>query len=98
MFEAIETENEKIYMIKEPDIFPHIRLFEEHIEIFIKNDHRDLVFDMTHLEGVDSMFLSSIVRFRTKLSMGGRLLRIVNYNEYILKCFQLLHLDGHLLG
>lgn len=98
MFDTIETENEKIYLIREPDIFPHIKSFEEHIETFIKNDHRNLVFDMTHLEGVDSMFLSSIVRFRTKLSMGGRILRIVNYNEYILKCFQLLHLDGHLLG
>jgi len=98
MFETIETEIEKIYLIREPDIFPHIRHFEEHIEIFIKNDHRDLVFDMTHLEGVDSMFLSAIVRFRTKLSMGGRILRIINYNEYILKCFQLLHLDDHLLG
>ena len=98
MFDILETENEIIYMIKENDIFPHIRIFEEHIDSFIKNDHRDLVFDMTHLEGVDSMFLSAIVRFRTKLSMGGRILRIVNYNEYILKCFQLLHLDGHLLG
>jgi len=97
MFEIIETENEMIYLINEIDI-SRIKLLEENIEVFIKNDHRDLVLDMRNLESVDSMFLSSIVRFRTKLSLGGRLLRIVNYNEHILKCFQLLHLDGHLLG
>ncbi len=97
MFDTIDNENEKIYLIKEFDIFPHIRAFEEHIEAFIKNDHRNLVFDMSYLEGVDSMFLSTIVKFKMKLSLGGRLLRIVNYNEHVLKCFQLLHLDGHLL-
>jgi len=98
MFEVIETENEKIYVVKESDIIEHIKLFEEHVEIFIKNDHRNLVFDMMHLDVVDSMFLSAIVRFRTRLSLGGRFIRIVNYNEHVLKCFQLLHLDGHLLG
>ena len=98
MFDAIENENEKIYQIKESDIFPYIKLFEEHIDVFIKNDHRDLVFDMKNLESVDSLFLSTIVRFRTKLSLGGRNLRVINYNEHILKCFQLLHLDGYLLG
>lgn len=98
MFDTIDNENEKIYLIREFDIFPHIRAFEEHIEAFIKNDHRNLVFDMRHLDGVDSMFLSTILRFKTKLSIGGRILRVVNYNEHILKSFKLLHLDGHLLG
>ena len=97
MFDTIDNENEKIYLIKEFDIFPHLRLFEEHIEAFIRNDHRDLIFDMRHLDGIDSMFLSAIVKFNIKLSLGGRILRIVNYNEHIFKCFQLLHLDSHLL-
>ncbi|HNX24448.1 MAG TPA: STAS domain-containing protein [Spirochaetota bacterium] len=98
MFDTIDNENEKIYLLKELDLFPHTRLFEEHVEAFIKNDHRDLIFDMRNLEVVDSMFLSSIVRFKMRLSLDGRMLRIINYNEHILKCFQLLHLDGHLLG
>lgn len=98
MFDTIDNENEKIYLIKEFDIFPHLRLFEEHIEAFIKNDHRNLIFDMRHLDSIDSMFLSAIVRFKIKLSLGGRILQIVNYNEHIFKCFQLLHLDNHLLG
>lgn len=98
MFETIDNESEKIYLLKEFDILQHIRLLEENVEIFIKNDHRDLVFDMRHLEGVDSMFLSTMLRFRIKLTLGGRLLRVINYNENILKCFQLLNMEGHLLG
>jgi len=98
MFDTIDNENEKIYLIKEFDIFPHLRLFEEHIEAFIRNDNRNLIFDMRHLDGIDSMFLSAIVRFKIKLSLGGRILLIVNYNEHIFKCFQLLHLDSYLLG
>jgi anti-anti-sigma regulatory factor len=98
MFDIIETETEVIYLIKEFDIFQHMKLLEENVDTVIKNDHRDIVFDMRNLENVDSMFLSAIVRFRTKLSLGGRILRIINYNDHILKCFQLLHLDGHLLG
>ncbi len=97
MFETIETEDERIYVIKELDIFPHIKLLEEHVEVFIRNDHRNLVFDMRNLDAVDSMFLSAIVRFKTRLSIGGRSFLIKNYNNHILKCFQLLHLDGHML-
>jgi len=97
MFETIDGETEKIYLIRESDIFQHIRLFEEHVEIFINNDHRDLIFDLKHLKGVDSMFISTILRFRVKLLLGGRFLRVINYNDYILKCFQLLNLEGHLL-
>ncbi len=98
MFETIENESEKIYVLKEFDIFQHIRLFEEDVEIFIKNDHRDIVFDMRNLEGVDSMFLSIMLRFRIKMNLGGRLLRVINYNENILKCFQLLNMDDQLSG
>jgi len=97
MFEVIDNKDEKIYLIKEFEIFPHVKLFEEHVEAFIKNDHRNLVFDMKELEGVDSMFISTIVRFRTRLSLDGRTLRLINYNTHIYKCLQLLHLDGHLL-
>ncbi len=98
MFDTIENNRERIYLLKEFDIFNHIRLLEEHVEVFIKNDHRDLVFDMIDLGGVDSMFLSTLLRFRVKLNIGGRFLRIINYNEQILKCFQRLDLDEHLLN
>jgi anti-anti-sigma regulatory factor len=97
MFNIIENENEKIYLIKDSDIYNNIRLFELEIETFIKNDNRNLVFDMVHLGSVDSMFLSAILRFRTKLSLGGRNLLMTNYNEHIRRCVRLLNLEDHLL-
>ena len=98
MFDITENENEKIYRLNEPDILKNIRLFEEEIENFIKNDNRNLVLDMSLLGQIDSMFLSVILKFRTKLSLGGRTITIINYSEHVYKCFQLLHLDDYLLG
>ncbi len=98
MFEIIENENEKIYQVKEFDMLRNIRFFENEIEHFIKNDHRNLVLDLKQLETIDSMFLSIILKFRTKLSIDGRNVTLINYNEHVYKCIQLLHLEGYLLG
>lgn len=98
MFDIIENENEKIYRIKEGDILKNIRLFENEIDNFIKNDHRNLVLDLSMLDNIDSMFLSTILRFRTRLSIGGRNVTLINYNEHVYKCVKLLHLEGYLFG
>lgn len=98
MFNIKNTENERIYFLKETDVFFHIKYLEENIENFINNDHRNLILDMKELESIDSTFLSVVVKFRTGLASKGRLLRIINYNEQVLKYFQLLNLENHLIG
>jgi len=97
MFKIKNTDNERIYYLSETDVFFHIKYFEENVENFINNDHRNLILDMNDLESIDSTFLSVVVKIRTGLTTRGRSLQIINYNEQILKYFQLLNLESHLL-
>jgi anti-anti-sigma factor len=97
MFKIKNTDKERIYYLNEMDVFFHIKYFEENVESFINNDHRNLVLDMNDLESIDSTFLSVVVKFRTELYARGRTLHVTNYNDQILKYFQLLNLEGHLL-
>ena len=97
MFDIIKHENEIIYMLKDSDIFHNISILEEHIEDFINKEDRNLVFDMSCLDMVDSKFISVCLNYRNKLSLSGRVLRIINYNGYIFNCFQLLNLTDNLL-
>lgn len=97
MFEVIDSSGERVYVPKE-DISQYINIFESSINDFIKNDSRDVIVDLKSLQFIDSLTLAALIRFRRKLSLEGRSLKVVNYNDNILRVIELSGLDEFLLG
>lgn len=97
MFEVIESINDRIYMPKE-DVSQYLNILESSINDFIKNDSRDLTVDLKSLQVIDSLTLAAFIRFKRKLSLEGRDLKLVNYNDNVLRVIELSGLDDFLLG
>jgi anti-anti-sigma factor len=97
MFEIIDTENERIFVLQKASDSFQINLLEEKINDFIKNDRRDLLLDMKELNLLDSSSLAAFIRFKRKLKATGRGMKLVNYNESILRVIELSGLDDFLL-
>lgn len=97
MFEVIESANDRTYVPKE-NISQYLSIFESSINEFIKSDSRDIVVDLKSLQFIDSLTLAALIRFRRKLSLEGRSLKVINYNDNILRVIELSGLDDFLLG
>jgi len=97
MFEIIDSENERIFVFQKSSDSFQINLLEEKINDFIKSDTRDLILDLKELNLLDSSSLAAFIRFKRKLKATGRLMKLVNYNESILRVIELSGLDDFLL-
>ena len=97
MFEIIDSENERIFVLQKASDSFQINLLEEKINDFIKNDGRDLVLDLKELNLLDSSSLAAFIRFKRKLKATGRGMKLANYNESILRVIELSGLDDFLL-
>ena len=97
MFEIIDSENEKTFKLHRPSDSFQINLLEEKINDFIKNDDRDLVLDLKGLDLLDSSSLAAFIRFKRKLKATGRAMKLINYNESILRVIELSGLEDFLL-
>jgi len=97
MFEIIDSENDKTFKLHKTSDSFQINLLEEKINDFIKNDERDLVLDLTGLDLLDSSSLAAFIRFKRKLKATGRTMKLINYNESILRVIELSGLEDFLL-
>ncbi len=97
MFEITDSENERIFKLHRSSDSFQINLLEEKINDFIKNDNRDLVLDLKELDLLDSSSLAAFIRFKRKLKATGRAMKLVNYNESILRVIELSGLEDFLL-
>lgn len=97
MFEILDTENDRIFILHKTSDSFQINLLEEKINEFIKNDERDLVLDLKGLNLLDSSSLAAFIRFKRKLKATGRIMKLINYNESILRVIELSGLDDFLL-
>jgi len=97
MFEILDTENDRTFILQKSSDSFQINLLEEKINEFIKNDGRDLVLDLKGLNLLDSSSLAAFIRFKRKLKATGRIMKLINYNESILRVIELSGLDDFLL-
>jgi anti-anti-sigma factor len=97
MFEIIDSESERIFVLQKASDSFQINLLEEKINDFIKSDTRDLILDLKDLNLLDSSSLAAFIRFKRKLKATGRVMKLVNYNESILRVIELSGLDDFLL-
>ncbi len=98
MFEIKDSDNERLIIIKKKGDSSQINLLEQKVNDFIKSDGRDLVLDLNELGMLDSTSLAAFIRFKRNLKAAGRDMKLVNYNESILRVIELAGLDDFLLG
>lgn len=97
MFEIIDNDNERIFIFPKSQEGLQLNLLEEKINDFIKNDRRDVILDLKNLALLDSSSLAAFIRMKRKIKADGRDMKIINYNESILRVIELSGLDEFLL-
>jgi len=87
-----------IVITMEPDLIPErIRLLEEKFDNIAHYQEKNVTLDMTGITGLDSLLLSVLIRFRSRLSISGRSLRLVNCNERIIDSIRRAALEDYFL-
>ena len=79
------------------DLEGKINLFEEKLEHIVRFEHKNIFFDMKNINFLDSSILAILIRLRTSLATEGRSVKLVNYNERIIKYIRLAGLEEYLL-
>lgn len=97
MFEITDSDNDRTILIKKMGDSSQINILEQKVNDFIKNDGRDLVLDLKELNLLDSSSLAAFIRFKRNLKATGRDMKLVNYNESILRVIELAGLEDFLL-
>jgi len=97
MFEIVDSNNERIFILEKSYEGIPLNLLEEKINDFIKNDNRDMVLDLKNLNLLDSSSLAAFIRMKRKIKADGRDMKLINYNESILRVIELSGLDDFLL-
>lgn len=95
MFEIVDNEDSRIYILKSDEILNNLRYFEDNIDRFIKTDRRDLVIDMRNISSLNSLFLSSLIRIKTALFVEKRIIRLLNYNENVYRALEVAGLESY---
>lgn len=74
-----------------------IRLLEEKFESILNCQEKNVTLDMSGVSHLDSLLLSVLIRFRSKLYVCGRSLRLVNCNERIIDIIRRSALEDYFL-
>ncbi len=93
MFEVIECASERIYILKCSNIGPDLKLFEEHVDAFIKSDFRDMIIDLNAQESICSLLLAILIRTKRGLAVNKRELLIRNCSPHMYRCIELAGLE-----
>lgn len=96
MFEVIDNETERIFIVKNDEL-QFMNILEERILDFVKKDERDVILDLQHLFLFDSVALAVLIRIKRKLVAMDRSFKLINYNQTILRVIELSGLDDFLL-
>jgi len=97
MYNQTGSDGKNIFVVeKTNDIFQK-SIIEKKINEFIKDVEDELVLDLKELNTLDSATLASFIRFKRKLAETGRSMRLINYNENILRVIELSGLEEFLL-
>jgi hypothetical protein len=95
MFDIIDDEYERIYILKFKDYSPELHTLEQSVDNFIRFDHRHLVLDMKEQEIINSLLLAFFVRIRSRLLSEQRDLRLINCSLFMYKSFEMAGLASY---
>ena len=98
MFNTINSDGNNVFVMEKTDDIFQKGIIEKKIDEFIKTVENELILDLKELSTLDSMTLAAFIRFKRKLAETNRTMKLVNYNENILRIIELSGLGEFLLG
>ncbi len=75
----------------------HIGDIEKEIYRVLKDNDKDVIFDMKEVSKIDSMSLATIIRIKNKLAESGKNLHLTNTGEGVIRIIDLAGLNEYLL-
>lgn len=97
MPEVDNSGDDIVLTLESSDLKGKINLFEEKLERVVRFEHKNILLDMKNVNFLDSSILAILIRLRTSLAAEGRTLRLINYNERIIRYIRLAGLEEYLL-
>lgn len=96
--DIIDTAHDRKYIIKDELVSSKVMRLEEELNEFIRDDDRDITIDLVNITKIDSMSIAVIIRVKNKLSDQGRVLKLINPSDGVVRVLELAGLDSYLFG
>lgn len=93
----IDSGDDIIVIVDSALIPERIHLLEEKFDGIVNYHEKNVTLDMNSVSHLDSILLSVLIRFRSRLSMYGRTLRLINCNEKIINNIKHAALEDYFL-
>ena len=94
---TIDSDSNNIFVMERTDDIFQKSILEKKVDEFIKNVKYELILDLKELDTLDSMTLAAFIRFKRKLAETNRTMKLINYNENILRVIELARLEEFFL-
>ncbi len=96
-YDIQDTDNERIYVIRNDLLSSSISQLENDLNEFISGNDRDIVLDLKNISKIDSVSIATIIRLKKRITEKGGTLSLINPNESVLRVLELSGLDSFLL-
>jgi len=91
--------DEDIVIELDPELIQvKIHLLEEKFDDIVRFQEKNVLIDMGNISFLDSLLLSVLIRFRSRLYVTGRTLQLINCNERIVDSIRRAALEDYLLN
>ena len=97
MLNTNNSDSSNVFVMEKTDDIFQKSIIEKKVDEFIKTVEHELILDLKELNTLDSMTLAAFIRFKRKLTDTNRTMKLVNYNENILRIIELAGLGEFLL-
>ena len=97
MLNTIDSDSGNIFVMERTkDIFQK-SILEKKVDEFIKSVKNELILDLQELDTLDSVTLAAFIRFKRKLTETDRTMKLINYNENIVRVIEMAGLGEFFL-
>jgi len=93
----IESGDDIVITMGQDLLSERIRLLEEKFDDIVHYQNKNVTLDMNSVTHLDSLLLSILIRFRSRLTISGRSLRLINCNEKIINSIRRASLEDYFL-
>ncbi|MBP7738872.1 MAG: STAS domain-containing protein [Spirochaetes bacterium] len=95
--ERKDSDFESTFIIMDELISQNVSFLADELNLFIKNDERDAIIDLSYVRKIDSVSIATLIRIKNALAEKGRTMHLVNPNETVLRVLELSGLEKFLL-
>ncbi|MCL2155045.1 MAG: STAS domain-containing protein [Leptospirales bacterium] len=97
MLNSIDSDSDNIFVMERTNDVFQKSILEKKVDEFIKSVKNELILDLQELDTLDSVTLAALIRFKRKLTETDRTLKLINYNENIVRIIDMAGLGEFFL-